>query len=158
MTTKIRSIVLAAAAVAAFAFPALAESTNCTVAAPEIRLRKSPSKKAKVLTILKKETKVTAASCSGGWVKIATEDGKLSGYVGGWALSSAAPVVVASNEPVPVPSTAAPAAEAVKEVPSNEKLAMEITQLRLKVLNVERDVDTMRKDIKKIKVAMRHKK
>ena len=62
------------------------------------------------------------------------------------------------NEPVPIPSNAAPAAEAVKEVPSNEKLAMQITDLRLKVLNVERDVAMVRKDIRKIKVAMRHKK
>lgn len=158
MSTKIRSIILAAAAVTAFALPAWAESTNCTVSAPEIRLRKSPSKKAKVVAVLKKSTKVTAQACSGGWVKIASEDGKLNGYVGGWALSSAAPVMVASTEPVPIPSNAAPAAEATKEIPSNEKLAMQITDLRLKVLNVERDVAMMRKDIKKIKVTMKHKK
>lgn len=158
MSTKIRSTILAVAAVAAFAVPALAESTNCTVSAPEIRLRKTPSKKAKVVAVLKKDTKVTAQNCSGGWVKVASEDGKLNGYVGGWALATAAPVMVASTEPVPLPSSAPTAAEAAKEVPSNEKLAMQITDLRLKVLSVERDVAMMRKDIKKIKVAMKHKK
>ncbi|WP_224961017.1 SH3 domain-containing protein [Geomonas subterranea] len=158
MSKMIRNIILATAAVAAFAVPALAESTNCTVTAPEIRLRKTASKKAKVIAVLKKDARVTAQSCSGGWVKVASADGKLNGYVGGWALSSAAPVMVASTEPVPIPSSAAPVAEAAKEVPSNEKLAMQITDLRLKVLNVERDVAMMRKDIKKIKVAMKHKK
>ncbi|TGU71578.1 SH3 domain-containing protein [Geomonas terrae] len=156
MSIKIRSIILTATAIAAFAAPALAESTNCTVTAPEIRLRKSPSKKAKVVAILKKETKVSAEKCSGGWVKVSSEDGKMAGYVGGWALA-AAPVMVASVEPVAV-SAPAPAAEPVKEVPSNEKLAMQITDLRLKMLTVERDVAMMRKDIKKIKVAMKHKK
>ncbi|MBJ6752544.1 SH3 domain-containing protein [Geomonas anaerohicana] len=158
MSKKIRNIILAAAAVAAFAVPALAESTNCMVTAPEIRLRKSASKKAKVVAVLKKDARVTAESCSGGWVKVSSADGKLNGYVGGWALASSAPVMVASTEPVPIPSSAAPAAEAAKEVPSNEKLAMQITDLRLKVLNVERDVAMMRKDIRKIKVAMKHKK
>lgn len=158
MSIKIRSTILAAAAVAAFAVPALADSTNCTVTAPEIRLRKSPSKKAKVVALLKKDTKVTAENCSGGWVKVASGDGKLNGYVGGWALASAAPVVAASTEPVPIPSSAAQAAEAAKEVPSNEKLAMQITDLRLKVLSVERDVALMGKDIQKIKVAMKRKK
>ncbi|WP_129126445.1 SH3 domain-containing protein [Geomonas oryzae] len=158
MSIKIRSIILAATAIAAFAAPVLAESTNCTVTAPEIRLRKSPSKKAKVVAILKKETKVSAEKCSGGWVKVSSEDGKMAGYVGGWALA-AAPVLVASTEPVPVSVSApAPAAEPVKEIPSNEKLAMQITDLRLKMLTVERDVAMMRKDIKKIKVAMKHKK
>ncbi|WP_136513778.1 SH3 domain-containing protein [Geomonas edaphica] len=156
MSIKIRSIILAATAIAAFAAPVLAESTNCTVTAPEIRLRKSPSKKAKVVAILKKETKVSAEKCSGGWVKVSSEDGKMAGYVGGWALA-VAPVMVASVEPVAV-SAPAPAAEPVKEVPSNEKLAMQITDLRLKMLTVERDVAMMRKDIKKIKVAMKHKK
>lgn len=156
MSIKIRSIILAATAIAAFAAPVLAESTNCTVTAPEIRLRKSPSKKAKVVAILKKETKVSAEKCSGGWVKVSSEDGKMAGYVGGWALA-AAPVMVASVEPVAV-SAPAPAAEPVKEIPSNEKLAMQITDLRLKMLTVERDVAMMRKDIKKIKVAMKHKK
>ena len=54
MSKKIRNIILATAAIAAFAVPALAESTNCTVTAPEIRLRKSASKKAKVVAVLKR--------------------------------------------------------------------------------------------------------
>jgi uncharacterized protein YgiM (DUF1202 family) len=156
MRKHIRSIVLAAAAVAAFAVPALAESTLCTITAPEMRLRKSPSKKAKVVAILKKDTKVTAAQCSGGWVKVSSEDGKLNGYVGGWALASA-PTQVA-EAPATQVSDAAPATVAQKEVPSNEKLAMQITELRLNVLGIERDMKQMHKEIRKIKSTLRHRK
>lgn len=156
MRKHIRSIVLAAAAVAAFAVPALAESTLCTITAPEMRLRKSPSKKAKVVAILKKDTKVTAAQCSGGWVKVSSEDGKLNGYVGGWALASA-PTQVA-EAPATQVSDAAPSTVAQKEVPSNEKLAMQITELRLNVLGIERDMQQMHKEIRKIKSTLRRKK
>ncbi|BCG46625.1 SH3 type 3 domain protein [Citrifermentans bremense] len=156
MRKHIRSIVLAAAAVAAFAVPALAESTLCTITAPEMRLRKSPSKKAKVVAILKKDTKVTAAQCSGGWVKVSSEDGKLNGYVGGWALASA-PTQVA-EAPATQVSDAAPSTVAQKEVPSNEKLAMQITELRLNVLGIERDMQQMHKEIRKIKSTLRRRK
>lgn len=156
MRKHIRSIVLAATAVAAFAVPALAESTLCTITAPEMRLRKSPSKKAKVVAILKKDTKVTAAQCSGGWVKVSSEDGKLNGYVGGWALASA-PTQVA-EAPATQVSDAAPSTVAQKEVPSNEKLAMQITELRLNVLGIERDMQQMHKEIRKIKSTLRRKK
>lgn len=156
MRKHIRSIVLAAAAVAAFAVPALAESTLCTITAPEMRLRKSPSKKAKVVAILKKDTKVTAAQCSGGWVKVSSEDGKLNGYVGGWALASA-PTQVA-EAPATQVTDAAPSTMAQKEVPSNEKLAMQITELRLNVLGIERDMQQMHKEIRKIKSTLRRKK
>jgi len=151
MSNKFRTTVLAVAAVAAFAVPAMAESTICTVNTSEIRLRKSPSKKAKVLTILKKDTQVTAdKSCAGGWVKVASQDGKVTGYVGGWALSPATGTVAEA--------TATPVAAPVqREIPSNEKLAMQITELRLNVLGIERDMQQMNKEIKKIKVALRRK-
>ena len=154
MSNKIRTTVLAVAAVAAFAVPALAESTICTVSAPEIRLRKSPSKKSKVLTILKKDTQVTAdATCAGGWVKVASQDGKHTGYVGGWALSSTAqPAAQATAAPAAEP---APAPVVQREIPSNEKLAMQITELRLNVLGIERDMQVMKKDIRKIRMAMK---
>ena len=156
MSNKFRTTVLAVAAVAAFAVPAMAESTICTVNTSEIRLRKSPSKKAKVLTILKKDTQVTAdKSCAGGWVKVASQDGKLTGYVGGWALSPATESVAeATAAPVAEPASAAPVQ---REVPSNEKLAMQITELRLNVLGIERDMQQMNKEIKKIKIALRRK-
>lgn len=154
MSNKFRTTVLAVAAVAAFAVPALAESTICTVNS-EIRLRKSPSKKAKVLTILKKDTQVTAdKSCAGGWVKVASQEGKLTGYVGGWALSPATETVAeATATPVAEPASA----PVQREIPSNEKLAMQITELRLNVLGIERDMQQMNKEIKKIKVTLRRK-
>lgn len=158
MRKHIRSIILAAAAVAAFAVPALAESsTVCTVTAPEMRLRKSPSKKAKVVAILKKDTKVTAEQCSGGWVKVSSQDGKLNGYIGGWALS-AAPTQVAEAPATQVADTAPSTIAAQKEIPSNEKLAMQITELRLNVLGIERDMQQMHKEIRKIKSTLRRKK
>ncbi|WP_026841704.1 SH3 domain-containing protein [Citrifermentans bremense] len=158
MRKDIRSIILAAAAVAAFAVPALAESsTVCTVTAPEMRLRKSPSKKAKVVAIIKKDTKVTAEQCSGGWVKVSSQDGKLNGYIGGWALA-AAPTQVAEAPATQVADTAPSTIAAQKEVPSNEKLAMQITELRLNVLGIERDMQQMHKEIRKIKSTLRHKK
>ena len=157
MRKHIRSTILAAAAVAAFAVPALAESsTVCTITAPEMRLRKSPSKKARVVAILKKDTKVTAAQCSGGWVKVSSQDGKLNGYVGGWALASA-PTQVAEAPATQMADTA-PSTIAQREVPSNEKLAMQITELRLNVLGIERDMQQMHKEIRKIKSTLRRKK
>ena len=157
---QIRTTLLAVAAVAAFAVPALAESAICTVSAPEIRLRKGPSKKAKVIAILRKDTRVTTAKeCAGGWVKVASEDGKLKGYVGGWALAgSAGTVAEAAAAPAAAPAAeAAPAAAVPKEIPSNEKLAMQITELRLNVLGIERDMQKMNKEIRKIKVALKRK-
>jgi|GEM_PF-1994074 len=166
MTTRSMAAILAAISVTTFAAPVLAESSLCVVKAPEINLRKSPSKKAKVVAVLKKDVRVTAQSCGGGWVKVASRDGHLSGYVGGWALSAEAPKVAAAT-PAPEPTAAVPVASAkpeplpvtapMKEVPSNEKLAYQITELRLNVIGIERDIDKMGKDIQKIKTAMRHK-
>jgi len=44
---------------------------------------------------------------------------------------------------------------AQREVPSNEKLAVQITELRLNVLGIERDMDKMGKDIQKIRVLLK---
>jgi len=163
MNKRIR-IVLLAAAVTAVAAPAFAD-TVCTVNAVEIRLRKSPSMKGHVVGVLKKDEQVTTVgSCAGGWVKITSTDGRRSGYVGGWALTSNAPknaaaaadsapvqtVSVKTEQPIPV--------TAPKEVPSNEKLAIQITELRLNVLGIERDMDKMNKEIQKIKVGISRKK
>jgi uncharacterized protein YgiM (DUF1202 family) len=161
-------IMLIAAAVTALAAPAFAD-TVCTVNAPEIRLRKSPSKKGHVVAVLKKDAQVTTiGACAGGWVKITSTDGRLSGYVGGWALTSNAPksadaaaapapvaapvktVSLKTEQPIPV--------TAPKEVPSNEKLAIQITELRLNVLGIERDMDKMNKEIQKIKIGISRKK
>ena len=155
MSNKIRTTILAVTAVAAFAVPALAESTICTVNTSEIRLRKSPSKSAKVLAVLKKDAQVTTdKACAGGWVKVVSSNGK-RGYVGGWALTPAAPTVAESTAP-PDAEPAAPAT-VQREIPSNEKLAMQITELRLNVLGIERDMQQMNKEIKKIKVNLRRK-
>jgi uncharacterized protein YgiM (DUF1202 family) len=156
----IRTTILVAAAFTAFAAPALAESVACTVTAPEIRLRKSQSKKARVLAVLKKDDRATAeGKCSGGWVKITSEDGRLSGYVAGWALAEATPKVAAPSvapADVQVASVeAAPPVTAVKEIPNNEQLAIQITDLRLKVLGLDRDVEKIKKDIQKIKASVR---
>lgn len=153
MSNKIRTTLLAAAAVAAFALPALADSATCTVNT-DIRLRQTPSKKARVLTVLKKDMQVTADKCAGGWVKVAAKDGRLTGYVGGWALTPFEPAVAASSA---VPAAEPAPAVSHREVPSNEKLAMQITELRLNVLAIERDMQDMSKEIKKIKVAIRRK-
>lgn len=162
MNHAFRTTLLAVTAIAACAVPALAESTVCSVNT-EIRVRQSPSKKAKVLTVLKKNAQVTAdKSCAGGWVKVASQDGKLTGYVGGWALSPLETTVVEATASPVAETTAAPvtettAAPAYRETPSNEKLAMQITELRLNVLGIERDMQQMGKEIRKIKVALRRK-
>jgi hypothetical protein len=153
MNMKFRAMIIAAA-LTTIATPALAD-TVCTINAPEIRLRKSPSKKASVIAILKKDAQVTTVGdCAGGWVKIASTDGRLTGYVGGWALTSTAPKAATTAAPAPaevakveqpIPVTAP------KEIPSNEKLAVQITELRLNVLGIERDMDKMHKEIQKIK-------
>lgn len=161
MNQRFRTMLLAAA-VTALAAPAFAD-TVCTVNAPEINIRKSPSKKGHVIAVLKKDAQVTSVgSCAGGWVKITSTDGRLSGYVGGWALTSNAPKaaeapaapaqseVAKAEQPIPV--------TAPKEVPSNEKLAIQITELRLNVLGIERDMDKMNKEIQKIKVSIGRKK
>ena len=156
MNNKFRNMILAVAAVTAFAAPALAESAICTVTAPELRLRKSPSMKARVVAVLKKDQRVTTAKeCSGGWVKISSEDGKLSGYVGGWALAIVTPKVAEPAQPEAKVVEATYSVPAYKEVPSNEKLAMQITDLRLNMLGIERDMQQMGKEIKKIKVALK---
>jgi uncharacterized protein YgiM (DUF1202 family) len=161
MNQRIRTMILAAAAVTVFAAPALAD-TVCTVNAPEIRLRKGPSKKARVIAILKKDAQVTTiGGCAGGWVKIASTDGRLAGYVGGWSLTSTAPKAAAAVAPAPVEIAKTEPAipvTAVQEVPSNEKLAVQITELRLNVLGIERDMEKMNKEIQKIKVSIGHKK
>jgi hypothetical protein len=163
MNNKIRTTLLAAAVITALAAPALADTAVCTVSAPEIRLRKSPSKKAHIVAVLKKDARVTASGpCAGGWVKVSSEDGRHSGYVGGWALAAAAPTVAAAPvtpaTPAVAKAEAAPPVAALKEIPSNEKLAVQITELRLNVLGIERDMEKMHKEIQKIKVSIGHKK
>jgi uncharacterized protein YgiM (DUF1202 family) len=182
MTRRSIATILAAVSLIALAAPALAETSQCVVKAPEINLRKSPSKKAGIIAVLKKDTKVTAQACAGGWVKVSSADGRRVGYVGGWALApettktAAAltppvpvapmvPVVSASSAPslpiMPVVAAINPevtrheAGPIVRDAPSNEKLAYQITELRLNVLGIERDMDKMGKDITKIKQALR---
>jgi hypothetical protein len=74
------------------------------------------------------------------------------------------PVVSASSAPslpiIPVVAAINPEATRhegplTREVPSNEKLAYQITELRLNVLGIERDMDKMGKDIMKIKQVLR---
>ena len=159
MKHMIRTTILTTAALTALAAPALADSASCIVTAPEIRLRKSPSKNAPIIAILKKDTLATAVGkCGGGWVKVTAKDGRLSGYVGGWALQDLAPKAAAAtaNPAVPevVKAQAAPPVVEVKEIPNNEKLAIQITDLRLKVLGLDRDMDIMKQDIQKIKRAV----
>lgn len=162
MKQSVRTIILTVAAFTAFASPVLAEATSCVVTAPEIRLRKSPSKGGKVVSILKKDTKVTVADkCSGGWVKVTSEDGRVSGYVGGWALADVA-INVATPAIVPEGAQAAKTEPAVpvtvaNEVPSNEQLAVQITKLRLEVLRIDRDMAGMKKEIQKVKGTLAHK-
>jgi len=166
MNQTVRTLILAAA-VTALAVPALAESI-CTVNAVELRLRKTPSKKAPVVAVLKKDQQVTTSGeCSGGWVRVTSSDGQVSGYVGGWALTANAPKVTGAASPTPEavqpePPKSEPilqvTAPATKEVPSNEKLAVQITELRLNVLGIERDMDKMGKEIQKIKMSLSKKK
>lgn len=166
MNSRICTMMLAVAAIGAFAAPALADTAVCTVKAPSIRLRQSPSKKAHIVAILKKDARITTAgTCAGGWVKVTSEDGRLSGYVAGWAItdaaakdavSTAAPTKAEPAPAEPAPTAASPATPA--EIPSNENLAIQITNLRLKVVGVERKVEKMDKEIQKIKVAIGHKK
>lgn len=170
MSKRSIAIILAAVSLIALAAPVLADTSVCVVKAPELRLRKSPSKKARIVAVLKKDARVNAETCGGGWVKVSSADGHLAGYVGGWALSAEAPKVAGAAAPVVAAATPAPApvaapapvkpepakpAPVVKEVPSNEKLAIQITELRLNVLGIERDMDKMNKDIQKIKSSLR---
>jgi uncharacterized protein YgiM (DUF1202 family) len=161
MNQRIRTSILTAATLTLFVAPALADMTICTVTAPEIRLRKSPSKKSHVIAILKKDDRVTSVGkCSGGWVKVASENGKLKGYVGGWAIADVVPKAAASTV-TPQPEVAkveAPAPGAPRmEIPSNEQLAVQITQLRLNVLSLDRDMEKMNKEIQKIKSTISRK-
>ena len=164
MKLSIRTTLLTAAACTAFAAPVFADTISCVVTAPAIRLRKSPSRNAPVLAILKKGTFATAeGKCEGGWVKVSSEDGRISGYVGGWAIADRTPKAAAAPVAAPVAAKPAPQEEmrvevapAVpprKDAPTNEMLAVQITELRLKVLGIDRDLDLMRKDIQKIKLA-----
>jgi hypothetical protein len=89
-------------------------------------------------------------------VKVAVKDGRLSGYVGGWALQDLPPkaaVTTANPVSTEVPKTQAAPTLVVTETPNNETLAIQITCLRLKVLSLDRDMDIMKKDIRKIKRA-----
>lgn len=164
MNQRIRTMILAAA-VTAIAAPAFAD-TICTVKAPELRLRKTPSMKARVVAVLKKDQQVTTSGdCAGGWVKVSSTDGHLTGYVGGWALTANAPKASAEAAPAPAAQPETAKSEAIipvtappKEVPTNEKLAMQITELRLNVLGIERDMDKMNQEIQKIKMNMGKKK
>ena len=160
MNQVVRTIILAAATLAAFAAPALADALTCAVTAPAIRLRQSPSKTAPTLAILKKDVQVIAQSeCNGGWVKVSVEDGRFIGYVGGWALSNpdafkvATATVPAAVSTVAIATVGAtPPVAGQAQIPSNEQLAIQFTQLRLNVLGLGRDVAKMKKDIKGIKV------
>lgn len=152
MSKRVCAILLAAAAMAAFAVPALAEPVQCTVKS-EIRVRQKPSKKAHVVSVLKKDAKVTTAEkCAGGWVKISTENGKISGYVGGWALAAASPAADEAAKPATA-ATTEPVAEK-KDVPTNEQLAIQITDLKVRVVGMERNMKKMNRDIQKIKTSM----
>jgi uncharacterized protein YgiM (DUF1202 family) len=162
MKQSLRTIILTVAAFTAFASPVLAEATNCVVTAPEIRLRKSPNKGGKVVSLLKKDTKVTVADkCKGGWVKVTSEDGRVSGYVGGWALADVA-INIATPAIVPEGAQAAKTEPALpvtvaNEVPTNEQLAVQITKLRLDVLRLDRDMAGIKKEIQKVKGTLAHK-
>jgi uncharacterized protein YgiM (DUF1202 family) len=162
MKPNVRTIILTVAAFTAFAAPALAESTNCVVTAPEIRVRKSPSKGARVVSILKKDAKVAAVNkCGHGWVKVTSEDGRVSGYVGGWALADVAinvatPAIVTEGTETAKVEPAAAVAVA-KDVPSNEQLAVQITKLRLDVLRLDRDMAGVKKEIQRVKGTLAHK-
>jgi hypothetical protein len=177
MNRVISTTILVAAALSAFAASALADTTTCTVTSDELRLRKSPSKHGRVVAILKKDARVTTVgACRGGWVKVASEDGRLSGYVGGWALFGEAPKVIASGpnqaKPEPVQAELVKPAAIAKpelakaavvapvaarmEVPTNEHLAIQITQLRLNLLGLDRDMEVMKKEVAKIKASVVH--
>lgn len=153
-----RSLLATAVLCITFAAPALAEMTNCIVTADGIRLRKSPSKKAPVIGVLKKGDHVTTAGkCAGGWVKVSSGDGQRTGYVGGWSLGEMTPKEGAVKENVTptrsdIKKAEAEATAAVqKEVPTTEQLAIQITELRLKVLSHDRELAHLKRDIHKIK-------
>lgn len=162
MNYRIRTVLLAAAAMTAFAAPAVADIAVCTVKAPAIRLRKSPNKNASIVAVLKKDARVTTGgACAGGWVKVTSEDGRLDGYVAGWAITDTAAEIAAGTitpaKPEVVNAEPAPSAATQLAVPSNEKLAIQITDLRLNVLGIERDMARMNKEIQNIKTAIRRK-
>ena len=156
-------VMILAVTATAFAASARAETAVCTVKAPEICLRESPSTKAHIVTVLKQDARVTTSgACAGGWVKVVTEDGRRAGYVGGWAISEAAPKAAAAAVATAAKSEAARVKSdatdtAPKNVPSNERLAIQVTELRLNVLSIERDMEGMGKDIHKIEATLRRK-
>ncbi len=151
----------------------------CTVTVSELRLRQKPARKARVITNLVKGMTVIAEDrCSGGWVKVQSEDGRYSGYVGGWAISpvtfatAAAPVAVpvavavageasVVKEIATTPETASPVVPVIakdKEIPSNEMLAVQITELRLKVIGIEKNLKSVTKDVQGLKLLLKQKK
>ncbi|MCM0084165.1 SH3 domain-containing protein [Geomonas sp. Red32] len=159
MNRTIHRFLLAVTAFTALATPALAE-TVCRVTAAEINLRKTASMRGRVLQVLKKGTEVTADSCSGGWVKVTAAKGGISGYVGGWALSGnqteATPAAHAAAVPaLPVRQVAiaeSPSPIVTEEIPTNEQLAVQITELRLSILGLSRDLKSIKRDIRRMKV------
>ncbi len=134
----------------------------CTVNTSELRLRQKPAKKAHIVTLLSKGAIVVAEDrCAGGWVKVRSEDGRYSGYVGGWALT---PVNFSeenrgtekgdSGEPQSPkehiqPVVATPVHE--KDESFHEKLAIQITELRIKVINIERNMKFLKKEVRGMK-------
>ncbi len=156
MSNRMCIIGVTAAVMAVFAAPLLAaEPVVCTVKS-DIRVRKNPSMKAPILTILKKDAKVTAAGkCAGGWVKISTEDGRIAGYVGGWALAGSSSAGTSSaEESTNVAATATEPVAEKKDIPTNEQLAIQITEMRVHMVGIERKVKRMNRDIQKIKATL----
>ncbi|GFO54974.1 hypothetical protein GMSM_19810 [Geomonas sp. Red276] len=163
MNRTIHRVLLTVTAFTALATPALAE-TVCRVTAAEINLRKTASMRGRVLQVLKKGTEVTADSCSGGWVKVTAAKGGVSGYVGGWALSDsrteaspAAPAAHGAAAPAlsvrQVATAESPSPIVTEEIPTNEQLAIQITELRLSILGLARDLKSIKRDIRRMKAA-----
>jgi uncharacterized protein YgiM (DUF1202 family) len=163
MSKRIGTIISTAVVLAALAAPALADTVTCSVTAFKLRVRNAPSMKGQVVAILNKDSRVSATdNCSGGWVKISSEDGRTAGYVAGWALSE--PSSQASKAPsgAPAPVTAVrPAAVNVEEpaaeqkgAPTNEQIAFQVTEMRLRILHMERNMTTLNRDIRNIKATL----
>ena len=146
--------------------PLVSARSICTVNTTQLRLRQKPTKKAHVVTNLNKGSIVVAEdTCAGGWVKVRSEDGRFSGYVGGWALTpvnfseeskSAVSTNTAESETqkaVRIPVVAVQVGDT--DVSSNEKLAIQITELRLKVLAIEKSIKNLKKDVRSMKESMK---
>jgi Bacterial SH3 domain len=153
--TALRTAILSGSVIALFTSTVFAQ-TVCIVNTSEIRLREKPDKKAHVIKNLRKGASVIAETgCVGGWVKVQSENGEMSGYVGGWALSPAfSTVAKTAEEPAntaEIDKNILVKAQAGTEIPSNEKLAIQITELRLRVISVENDMHSVKKEILDIK-------